>query len=81
MYICCWFNQLQLSIEKIKKQLGDNIIYHRKKVNMTQEDLSFISDVDRKYIHMIEKGISNPSIEIIYKISESLNVDFKDLLS
>ena len=71
--------EINLSVDKIKKQLGKNIIFHRKKSNMSQEDLSFVSDVDRKYIHMIEKGISNPSIEIIFKISEGLNVNFKDL--
>ena len=68
-----------MTIDKLKKKLGKNIIYHRKKVDMSQEELSYISDVDRKYIYMIEKGISNPSIEIIFKISKSLNVDFKDL--
>jgi len=70
-----------LNIDTLKKKLGKNIIYHRKKVNMSQEKLAFTSNVDRKYVHMIEKGISNPSLEIIFKISKGLNVDFKDLFN
>ena len=43
------------------RKLGEKIYTARRKRNITQEELSVITDVDRTYISQIEHGLRNPS--------------------
>ena len=44
----------------------------RKKLKMTQEELSKIVDVSRQTINALEQGKYNPSLELAYKITKTL---------
>lgn len=56
------------------KKLGGRIIIERKKRNLSQEQLSLLSDVDRTYLARIEGGKANPTIKVLNKISRVLRM-------
>ena len=56
------------------KSIGERIFFERKRKHISQEKLSFLSDIDRTYLSRIEKGKANPSMKIIRKISRGLKI-------
>lgn len=60
--------------------LAKNVGTLRKYSGLSQEELAFQCDIDRTYISKIERGIANPSLLILFKISDVLQVEIKDLL-
>ena len=58
-------------------QLGKRITYLRKKKKMSQLDLAVESEVNRNYLCDLEKGRRNPSILVLNKIAEALNIDIQ----
>ena len=46
---------------------------------MSQEDLAFEAEVDLTQIGRIERGVTNTSISLAYKIAKALKVSTKDL--
>lgn len=64
----------------IKAKLGFRIKSIRLKKKISQEKLAHLSDLDRTYIHSIEKGERNISIVTIEKISKALNIQIHELL-
>ena len=61
-------------------QLGKRIAYLRKKKKMSQLDLALISDINKNYISDLERGRRNPSLMILSRISNALNIDMSTLL-
>jgi len=64
----------------IKAKLGIIIKSNRLEKKISQEKLAHLSDLDRTYIHSIEKGERNISIVTIEKISKALNIQIHELL-
>ncbi|MCD8450382.1 helix-turn-helix domain-containing protein [Tenacibaculum dicentrarchi] len=64
----------------IKAKLGIKIKSIRLEKKISQEKLAHLSDLDRTYIHSIEKGERNISIVTIEKISKGLNIQISELL-
>ena len=64
----------------IKAKLGIIIKSKRLEKKISQEKLAHLSDLDRTYIHIIEKGERNISIVTIEKISKALNIQIHELL-
>jgi transcriptional regulator with XRE-family HTH domain len=64
----------------IRKLLGLRIKEIRKKNKMSQEELSFESELHRTYISDIERGTRNVSIKNIEKIAKALNVTLKEIM-
>jgi transcriptional regulator with XRE-family HTH domain len=60
--------------------LAKNVRTNRLSANISQEELAWQCDIDRTYISKIERGVANPSILILVKISEVLGVNLIDLL-
>lgn len=58
---------------------GARIKELRKKNNMSQEQLSEKVGIESKYLSRIEVGKSYPSLEIVEKLSDALDVEMKDL--
>ena len=61
-------------------QLAKNVKALRKSLGLSQEGLAFECDIDRTYISKVERGIANPSLLILFRISDVLKVEIKDLL-
>ncbi len=60
--------------------LAKNVRNLRKEVGLSQEELAFECEIDRTYISKVERGIANPSVLVLFKIANVLNVEIKDLL-
>lgn len=56
-----------------RKILGENVRRARKHAGLSQEKLGLAIDIDRTYISGIERGIRNPSLDVITKIAKHLN--------
>lgn len=63
----------------IKEKLGKRIFQLRKEKTLSQEKLALKANIDRAYMHLIEKGKTNVSLELIEKIAIALEIDIKDL--
>lgn len=63
------------------RNLAQNIIALRKKLNFTQQRLAEISGATRASIALIESGTSNPTLDVLLKISGALEVTINELMS
>jgi transcriptional regulator with XRE-family HTH domain len=52
----------------------------RIKKKISQEELAFQSDLDRTYISMLERGIHQPTLETIFKLSFALKISPSSLM-
>ncbi|MGK8709158.1 helix-turn-helix domain-containing protein [Metapseudomonas otitidis] len=51
---------------------GKALRQKRKEVGLTQEELALQADVQRNYVSLIERGINQPTITVIFKLATSL---------
>lgn len=65
--------------ELVLKKFGDRVRAERKKLGLSQEELSFRSGLHRTYIGMIERAEKNITLVNIEKIAKGLNVELKSL--
>lgn len=52
----------------------------RKERGLSQEALALLCNIDRTYVGRIENMKRNPSLEILAKLADGLNVKLSDLL-
>lgn len=64
----------------LKNLFGRRIRELRKKVGLTQEELSCKVDVDSKSISRIETGKFLPSLDLLYRLSKVFNVEYYEML-
>lgn len=58
--------------------MGLNIMYHRKKQAMTQEQLSEKIGLSRQQLQRIETANSAPSLDTLFRLAEVLDVPVTD---
>lgn len=66
-----------MPIIDIKVFFGRRLQEIRKNKNISQEELAFLSNIDRTYISGVERGKRNISIVNINKIAIALKVDIE----
>ncbi len=64
----------------ICKQVGQNIRRLREDKGWSQEQLADETGLHRTYISGIERGVRNPTVRIIAKVAEMLQVEPRELL-
>ena len=47
---------------------------------MSQEQLAFDAKIERSYVSAIERGLRNPSIQVVSKLARALHVNVSDLI-
>lgn len=52
---------------------------YRKERNITQEQLASLVGISRKYLSMIERNRTTPSIDVVVRLSEELSVNVERL--
>ena len=62
---------------KLRTTLASDIKSARLKAGLSQEALALAAGVDRTYVSQLERGIANPSLLILYRISKVLVVDLR----
>jgi len=70
---------MDISFTNKYKNLGLNIAYYRKRSGYTQLQFAEILDIDRSHISAMEIGKNAPSLDLIFKICEELNITEKEL--
>lgn len=64
---------------ELYEKFGLNVVYYRKRKKLTQLQLAELVDVDRSHISAIELGKVGVSLDVIFKLSEVLNISPKEL--
>ncbi len=59
---------------------GKRVVELRKQKGISQEQLSYDTDISLSSISKLERGILNVSILNLYKLSKALGVHHKDLM-
>ncbi len=62
----------------MNEKVAQRIKELRLKTGLSQEGLSHLADLDRKYIGIIEKGNTNISIQVLSQICEALDVSLSE---
>ena len=63
----------------VRKRIGWNLRRLRKERDITQEDFATDSGIDRGYISGVERGVRNPSVLVLARISGAVGVDIAEL--
>jgi transcriptional regulator with XRE-family HTH domain len=66
--------------KKLLKAIGLRIRELRKQKKLSQEELSYKSELMLSQIGRIERGETNPTISTLYVLAEALEVELKDLV-
>ncbi|WP_339420370.1 MULTISPECIES: helix-turn-helix domain-containing protein [unclassified Pseudomonas] len=67
--------------EQLRLQLAENIRLMRRVKNLTQEQLALMAEVDRTYVSQIERGVGNPSLLVLCKLANILDITTDQLLT
>lgn len=62
----------------MNEKVAQRIKELRLKTGLSQEGLSHLAELDRKYIGIIEKGNTNVSIQVLSQICEALDVSLSE---
>lgn len=60
--------------------VGIKVRNFREKLNMSRSDFSKVTGISASYLSEIERGIKNPTIEILQKICTAFDVTLSELL-
>jgi len=69
------------SLEEVKTDIAVNLKNIRKSQNIAQERLALEAGVDRTFVSKIERGIGNPSLDVLLRLANRLGVSLSDLLA
>ncbi|MDM8517827.1 helix-turn-helix transcriptional regulator [Desulfobacterales bacterium HSG16] len=60
---------------------GQTLRNFRRDREISQEKLALMSDLDRTYISLLERGLRQPSLKTILQLSKSLDISAAKLVS
>ena len=60
--------------------IGNAIRKLRKERGLNQEDLALKAEISRKYMYSLEAGKSSPTIKILQKIADCLEMKVSDIV-
>jgi transcriptional regulator with XRE-family HTH domain len=61
-------------------QVGPALRRHRKDRGMTLEQLAAVSGVSRSMLSQVERGEANPTLAVVWSLTQALNLEFADLV-
>jgi transcriptional regulator with XRE-family HTH domain len=64
----------------LRKTFGENVKKARLARGLSQESLAAEAGIDRTYISGIERGLRNPSLDLIERLAGALDVDAQALM-
>lgn len=63
----------------VRKRVGANLRRLRQATGLSQERFALEHGFDRTYISGIERGARNPTIAVVQRLAEALEVDVMEL--
>lgn len=70
-----------MNFDEFYKKVSQNIKYHRKLKNLSQECLAELANISTDYLGKIETGKNKPGIIALIKIINSLDISIKEFFS
>lgn len=64
----------------VEKIFGEVLKQNRNAQSLSQEELAHLSDLDRTYISMLERGKRQPSLKTIFMLASALNTLPSDMM-
>ncbi len=58
----------------LSEAFGKVLRNYRTKAGLSQEKLAEFADLDRTYISLLERGLRQPSLNIVFSLSKALDV-------
>jgi transcriptional regulator with XRE-family HTH domain len=68
------------TLEELRADLALNLNAIRRANGLAQERLALDAGVDRTVVSKIERGVTNPSLDVLLRLSNHLNVEVGQLL-
>jgi transcriptional regulator with XRE-family HTH domain len=65
---------------RIAQNIACTIKVQRKALGITQEELADRAGIDRTYASQLERAIANPSLTVLCKVADALDLTLIDLL-
>lgn len=65
----------------LSEHFGAAVRRHRELLRLSQEDLAGRAHIDRTYISGVERGVRNPSLEVMQRIASALGADLDVLFA
>ena len=62
-----------------QKTLGLSVKRIREQRNLSQEKLAEAADIHTSYIGQIERGLRHPSLKVLFRIADALNIKISEL--
>ena len=69
------------TIEQVKADLAYNLKTIPLAVGLAQERLALEADVGRPVVSKIERAVTNPSLDVLLRLANRLDVELADLLA
>lgn len=66
-------------MSKLSKRIGKRVSQERRKKNLTTEKLAYENGISKGYLSDIENGKKLPSIKMLERIADALEVDISVL--
>lgn len=67
-------------MDELRRHFAQNLKRQRRRSGLSQEELSFLAEIHRTEIGMLERGIRMPRLDTIVKIAGGLDVEPDELL-
>ena len=74
-----WVIIMKAEYKNLYEKIGLNVVYYRKRKRLTQLQLAELVDIDRSHISAIELGNVGMSLDVVFKMSEVLEIEPKAL--
>ncbi|RMK55036.1 transcriptional regulator [Pseudomonas aeruginosa] len=65
----------------VSEAFGKVLRQKRKGLGLTQEQLAHEADIQRNYVSLIERGVNQPTISVLFKLSDALNCKPSELIA
>lgn len=67
--------------EDLKKKIGNKLKRAREKLDLSQNDVAYSSNISPNYYARIERGEENFTIEVLFNLAKTLKIKPCDALS
>ncbi len=62
------------SDETLRKAFGEIVKELRLQKKLSQEKLALQSDIDRTYLSLLERGLRNPTLKVVFALAKTLEM-------
>ncbi|EPA7430584.1 helix-turn-helix domain-containing protein [Pseudomonas aeruginosa] len=68
-------------MDDVAAAFGKALRQKRKEAGLTQEELALQADVQRNYVSLIERGVNQPTITVIFKLAIPLRCSPSEIVA